>query len=162
MCCWLPYKGKKISANHNLEQSISTAYFVVDYLTKVRKFQLITTNESMPVAWMCCWLPYKGKKISANHNCNAYKPGVKQVVDYLTKVRKFQLITTATVALIWAARCWLPYKGKKISANHNQRHKVFKTHRVVDYLTKVRKFQLITTCWSFGNNARELLITLQR
>ncbi len=42
---------------------------VVDYLTKVRKFQLITTKDADGAV-------------------------MRNVVDYLTKVRKFQLITT--------------------------------------------------------------------
>ena len=66
--CWLPYKGKKISANHNLRAQEGMDNGVVDYLTKVRKFQLITTLEGLQYFGGSCWLPYKGKKISANHN----------------------------------------------------------------------------------------------
>ena len=74
--CWLPYKGKKISANHNPSLGLTVADNVVDYLTKVRKFQLITTHPNEYARRAGCWLPYKGKKISANHNLR------RRVVDF--------------------------------------------------------------------------------
>ena len=123
--CCLPYKGTNFSANHNNCSSCSCVIVDVVYPTKVRIFQQITTvlqnyklfskmlftlqryeffSKSQPIlievssVARCC-LPYKGTNFSANHNLLAWNAYDRKDVVYPTKVRIFQQITTASIAI---------------------------------------------------------------
>ena len=60
-----------------------------------------------------------------------------EAVSYITKVLKWEQITTARQILFPAKRCFLYYKGTKMRANHNLSSFQDLMQHAVSYITKV-------------------------
>ena len=55
-------------ANHNVERQNVWLTEAVSYITKVLKWEQITTDEMHDILQLGCFLYYKGTKMRANHN----------------------------------------------------------------------------------------------
>ena len=81
-------------ANHNQVVGVFLSGGAVSYITKVLKWEQITTVVDMESILKSCFLYYKGTKMRANHNGIPVKRIYKPAVSYITKVLKWEQITT--------------------------------------------------------------------
>ena len=132
-------------ANHNMNVTKCKISVAVSYITKVLKWEQITTVDLIITFKECCFLYYKGTKMRANHNRKKITNKLDVAVSYITKVLKWEQITTTLAFGLLLSCCFLYYKGTKMRANHNDMIQGCKGNTAVSYITKVLKWEQITT-----------------
>ena len=136
-CCCCYHKGTYFQANHNYEQKLLDAQYVVVATTKVRIFKQITTFMQS----------------------NLYVPLLLLLPQRYVFSSKSQLTRVVPPVPVG---CCCYHKGTYFQANHNKTLRQYEDRKVVVATTKVRIFKQITTVSSGGIMKTLLLLLPQR
>ena len=149
-------------ANHNLRFKPSFDFLVVSNVSKILKWEQITTKQVYVINDFCCFQCFKDTKMRANHNIR-FKPSFDfLVVSNVSKILKWEQITTKQVYVINDFCCFQCFKDTKMRANHNRLSHSSLVAGVVSNVSKILKWEQITTIWVAAFSATWLFPMFQR
>ena len=92
---------------------------VVSNVSKILKWEQITTESKVWQIVDGCFQCFKDTKMRANHNDLFFYKNLRAVVSNVSKILKWEQITTYFERGIVFKRCFQCFKDTKMRANHN-------------------------------------------
>ena len=132
-------------ANHNFVYSGNLTSNVVSNVSKILKWEQITTIEELLTISCCCFQCFKDTKMRANHNKRIEIRSRTYVVSNVSKILKWEQITTLFFLILWLRCCFQCFKDTKMRANHNININYIVGVNVVSNVSKILKWEQITT-----------------
>ena len=135
---------------------------VVSNVSKILKWEQITTICSQINPKNGCFQCFKDTKMRANHNHAKLCYSLTYVVSNVSKILKWEQITTISHFFCGGCCCFQCFKDTKMRANHNNRLYKVKSKRVVSNVSKILKWEQITTGFGWYTYSSSLFPMFQR
>ena len=132
-------------ANHNFSVDSLWKDKVVSKVPKILKWEQITTDWLSAYSSKSCFQGSKDTKMRANHNPPENLPETVPVVSKVPKILKWEQITTAWGKNLSSCCCFQGSKDTKMRANHNTPPLHYPERLVVSNVSKILKWEQITT-----------------
>ena len=132
-------------ANHNGWWRDKQGIWVVSNVSKILKWEQITTRGTRVLMADCCFQCFKDTKMRANHNSIIHAYSIPIVVSNVSKILKWEQITTICIRKSTYHSCFQCFKDTKMRANHNTSTIVAIPTMVVSNVSKILKWEQITT-----------------
>ena len=147
VCCFQCFKDTKMRANHNTWKNVCCMISVVSNVSKILKWEQITTSREQAYQCIGCFQCFKDTKMRANHNNLGCSLFCDLVVSNVSKILKWEQITTPTFSPGISSGCFQCFKDTKMRANHNGFLEFLIRQGVVSNVSKILKWEQITTLW---------------
>ena len=114
-------------------------------MSQILQWDQITTYLIGATWWWSCFQCFKDTKMRANHNLRDVLPFDRLVVSNVSKILKWEQITTVLVDVPAWNGCFQCFKDTKMRANHNLITSWNSSSAVVSNVSKILKWEQITT-----------------
>ena len=149
-------------ANHNHTERRQSEQLVVSNVSKILKWEQITTSKPFLPTRFSCFQCFKDTKMRANHNNFQRCITVFCVVSNVSKILKWEQITTRCSHSFGLSSCFQCFKDTKMRANHNRLRLIYLLFLVVSNVSKILKWEQITTGFGWYTYSSSLFPMFQR